>query len=323
MRKYSPGHLTRRVRRELARMGVEADVIWRDAPSYRTSMSPRIIETRIRKDGETFIMHHAAGDRGNDNDVARIVFEVTEDIPGASEAEVEAVRARYRGALIEGEENWSLVTRRWTTRGKRLSTLVPVKLLDIAGRPHPMVIDWAGAGDFQAHSWAMRHLECDRARRDARGRPKKVRIGGGLAAVLRMRGDGLERAERLMDDLAAVIDRADMPNDMSAVTLVKVKGGDAELRWQISGRDIQIDDYRVAGARISVNSLILERTLPEQLLAAMQGRRLGDVVEGAPVNPETRIREARVRRRPWAGTTLSLDLKPIAPEDLVDELRQH
>ena len=322
MRKYSQGHLAQRVRRELARLGVDAEVAWRDAPTYRTSMPPRIVETRVRRDGATFVMHHSANARGDDRDVTRIVAAVTQDEPGVREAEVEAVRERYRGALARGEGNWSLVTRRWTTGGTRTSTLVPVDLLDIAGRTHPMVIDWAGAGDFQAHSWAMRHLECDRARRDSRGRPRGVRIGGGLAAVLRTRGDGLRRAERLIGDLEAVIDRPDLPGDMSAVTLVKIKGGDDEVRWHISGREIHIDDYRVPGGTISVNSLILEQALPEQLLAAMAGRRLGDLVEGAPVDPGTIVKEARTRRRPWAGTTLRLDLRPTAPEALIEELRR-
>lgn len=322
MRKYSPGHLARRVRRELERLGHDVAVEWIDRPAYPSTMPDRILETRVRRDGRVLVMHHSACLPGTDRDVSRIVHAMTEDEPGVRTEEIAAIRARYGGALRKGDGMWSLVTRHHGGVTARMRTLVPVDLLDLAGRTHAMVLDWSGGMDFKTHSWAMTHLECDRGRRDANGVPKALRIGGGLAAVLRSRPDGLERAERLISELSTIIDGADLPNDMSRVTLVRIKGGDAQVAWHISGRDIQIDDYRFEGGRIGVNSLIVDTVLPEQVIGAMAGRRLGDVVEGSGLDPAITIREARSRRRPSPGTTFVLDLKPIGVDELIQELRR-
>jgi hypothetical protein len=322
MRKYSPGHLARRIRRTLERHGMTVGIAWIDRPAYQTSMPERILETRVSLDGSVHVMHHSACVPGTDRDVDRIVHDVTVGDPGVRESEIDAVRARYGGAVRRGEGMWSLVTRYHGGIEARMRTLVPVDLLDIAGRTHPMVIDWAGSSDFKAHSWAMRHLECDRGRRDARGRPRPLRVGGGMAAVLRSRTDGLDRAERLLSDLTGIIDGADLGDDMSAVTLVKVKGGDAQVHWNISGRDIQVEDYRFTGGRMSGSTLVVDRVLPEQMLGAIPGRTIGEVVEGVPLDGGIVVKEAHTRRRPVPGTSLKLDLRPVPIDDLIGELRR-
>lgn len=320
MRKYSPGHLARRVRRTLGGMGYKAAVNWIDRPSYSTTMPERIMETRVLRDGAVHIMHHSSCVPGTDVDVYRIVHALTEGEPGVREDEIAAVRARYGEAVRKGDGMWSLVTRYHGGVDARMRILVPVDLLDLLGRVHPMVIDWSGPAEFRTHSWATRHLDCDRSRRDVKGGPKGVRVGGGLAAVLRSRVDGLERAARLFEDVAATMSKADLGDDMSEVTIVMMRGGDDEVRWRISGREIHVDGYRVPGGEVTGDRVSLDQTLPEQIAVAMAGRPLGELVEGLPLDPAIVVKEARTRRRPRPGTTLRLSVRPIAIEDLVKEL---
>jgi len=316
-------HLARRVQLACRRIGLDADAAWIDRPSYCHLSWEKVVETRVRSEGLTYVMHHSAHGPNKDRTLRNIMEVMAIPPHGVELAEIQRLRSRLRHALRP--DGYSVVTR--TPGSGTYEVQIPTTMLDILGRPHDRIarcpVDPMEA--YGTHMTAETLRKLDKGRRSANGRPRAIMIGGGLVQVLKHHPHGRILARDLMPALERALERAEVGSSSGVVggVLGVTQLGttlDHDVKIVLKNGTVQIRDHHARTCTLSGDLVSTTAELPAQILAACRGRGIGTVVEGAPVDPATPIREAYMRAKPRRGAVFRLDVAAMPYADLMDEL---
>ena len=322
-RSYRGAHLARRIRRRLEQNGYPAEVRIIEKPAWHPHTTPFLIETRIEDNG-TYILHHPVK-IPTPSDTVDALIARTMEIRGVPE---EAIRKRLDqcGHSLSKDEGY-LALDRWSCDPM---IIVPTIMLDVLRRrwdtvmsfPHP--IGNSLPGDYSLPDSMHQHIEADRKRRMKDGTPKPLRIGGLFSEILRQREDGASILMRVIPFLERALDEADKGNDGSVITVEKVVSGipDLGMRWSIKGNRVHLKDYDRPQWSITGDTLLLKQDMPQAIVESLPGRRLGDLVEGLPLDPNLTITRAVRRRSPWSGVSLGLFARATSPKELAAQLKR-
>jgi hypothetical protein len=323
MKSYRGGHLVRRIRRALERAGHPAEVSLVARPEWCHQTTPFLIETRLTHDGEIHVLHHAAKIPTRADAVDRII-ERTLAMKGVPLSMIEERIARC-GPTHDRSAGWLVLER----SGSDPLLLVPTTMYDVLRRRWDMIMSFPHScgrmvpGDTMLEPIVRTHIDADARRRDAKGDPTSVMIGGLLAEVLRRHEDGADILMRVIPSLEEALDEADKGNTSSAVTVDRVTSGApiSGMKWTLKDRLVHLKHYDRPQWSISGDTLVIKQAFPQTVVDGLIGKRLGDVIEGLPLDAELIIRRARLRRSPWSGIGLGLSAKAVHPDDLARELK--
>lgn len=323
-RKFRGAKITRRIRRKLDQQGYEADVTLIDRPEWHFGSSPNLVETRLKQNGEIHILHHSISIPATDDNVDYIVA-MTQQILGVKLTTIEALKQQCGHALRKDEG--FIVSER---SGFDPIVHLPVSLLDILRNEHQQEVSFPSRigkmlyNDIQAENTAQDNLTHDKKRRTSSGNPKPIRIGNLFAHFLRGREDGWDILVRVLPFLQSALSDIKTFDGGTIITVDKVATGIPVqgIRWSIKGSDVHLKDYTREQWSIDGDTLLIRSDFPQSIVDSLAGRRLGDVVEGLPLDPKLTITAAKLRKSPWKGVSLKLSGRPILPEELEKELKQ-
>jgi len=323
MKSYRGGRLVRRIRRPLEQAGYPAEVSIVPRPEWHPTTTEHLIETRIEMNGETHVLHHPTKIPTAMDKVEAIVAR-TMHIGGVPMSTVQERLDQCGHSLCA--DGGFLALDRWSCDP---IIIIPTTMVDVMRRQWETVMSFpypmgnALPGDYSLPDRMHRHIECDRKRRLANGTVKQVRIGGLFAAFLRERNDAEEILMRVIPSLEDALDRADMGDDGSVITVERVTSGIPVLgmKWSIKGNHIHLKDYDRPQWSIDGDTLLLKQELPQTVVDGLPGRLLGEVVDGLPFNPHRMILQAKLRRPPWSGVALKISGRAVAAEELMAEIR--
>lgn len=322
-RSYRGAHLVRRIRRRLEQNGYPAQVRIIEKPAWHPHTTPFLIETRIEDNG-TYVLHHPAVIPTQTDKVDAIITR-TMETRGVPEDAIQK-RLDQCGHSLSKDEGY-LALDRWSCDP---IIIVPTIMLDVLRRrwdtfmsfPHP--IGNSLPGDLALPESMHQHIEADRKRRLRDGSPKPLRIGGLFSEILRHREDGADILMRVVPFLERALDETVDTGDGSVITVEKVMSGIPNLgmRWSIKGNRVHLKDYDRPQWSITGDTLLLKQDMPQAIVESLRGRRLGDLVEGLPLDPNLTITRAVRRRSPWSGVSLGLMAQATSPKELAAQLKR-
>jgi len=323
MKSYRGGHLVRRIRRALERAGHPAEVSLVSKPEWYHQTTSFLLETRLTHEGQVHVLHHSTRIPTRTDAVDRII-ERTLAMKGVPLSTIEERIARC-GPTHDRSAGWLVLER----SGSDPLVLVPTTMYDVLRRRWDMIMSFPHScgsmvpGDTMLEPIVQTHIDADARRRDAKGNPTSVMIGGLFAEVLRRHEDGADILMRVIPSLEEALDEADKGNTGSAVTVDRVISGAPVLgmKWTLKDRLVHLKDYDRPQWSITGDTLVIKQAFPQTVVDGLIAKHLGDVIEGLPLDPGLVIRRARLRRSPWSGVGLGLSAKAVHPDDLARELK--
>lgn len=324
MRTYKGAHLIRRIRRQIEQAGRRAEVSLIPVPDWLEGSFDKasLIEIKTFTGSSVQVLHHSVRMPVDEINIDRIVKRSLHN-DGQTVAQISDI-LDILGPPLRKEEGY-LMMERFSCNP---ALVVPVRMVDLIGREHDMSLYLPSSGkhpmpgDDRAQIMNQAHFECDEKRRDASGNPRPVKVGSLFAHYLRHHPEGASILEQVIPLLAETIDNADHREGGSAVTVLQAKTGlpNAGLRWGIKDRTIHIVDHDHARWAIEKDTLLIKVDLPQSMVTGLAGKRLGDIIDGLPLDPELVVTHAKLRRSPWSGVSLKIRGTSVCPQKLAREL---
>lgn len=319
-KRYSQGHFARRLRRQLAAHGHDCDVEWMAKPSYRSIHSDTLIRVTTRSERGIEVMHHSVASPPGVDCLTRILANQLRnpDAMGATSGMIYAAHQAIGSSVVLEPDMPPIVYR--ASGDDHLSVDLVMRPLDVIGRPHQMTIAYPlTQGHHRTKTFVVDLKRADARRRTRGGRPVGLRVGAGLATILRAHPDGLAMAREIMPGLARSVDLAEgAGSEQSEVTVVEARARIRGVYITVSARDIAVVGHELA-KDITINGdiITIPDHLPEQVMILIAGRTLGEVIEGLPIASTTVIRRAYGKK---SGTALVIDGSAITLASLMREL---
>jgi len=321
-KRLSAGHLVRRVRRSLEKQGCTAQVNLIAPPLDIRWMSPVVCEVTAAFGGRTCVSHHAIRAPYSPEDAARIVSASNPQVKPLlpSTDEVQAILDAQEAQIGSTLDRSYMVHR---SDGSSPHVYRPVVYHRMDGKPGNAILSWRN-GDHAHRPVTEQQNAClsiERARRRALRRGHQV--DGPLALVLLCHPQRREIAGQLREALTRALDACAPSQDWMTVFQVDevrfdIAGLCIEVRsgiFTLTSHEVAIQPHRIAFER---GTLKVEGAhVPLQVVTALPGRALTEVIAGLPLPEGTRIKSARRTKK---GLSIVLESKRIGLEALITRL---